>query len=175
VNTDVKASDRSVNPEDFGRFLCTIFDEWLEKDIGQVKVQIFEEALRMAFQQEHTLCIFKPECGRVPVIERNGDFYSCDHFVKLQYRLGNILETPLEILLESEAQKAFGRAKLVTLPQYCRHCDVLEMCHGECPKNRFIAAPDGEPGLNYLCAGYKMFFRHSKPFVDTVARTYEKK
>ncbi|MBN1145178.1 MAG: anaerobic sulfatase maturase [Bacteroidales bacterium] len=169
ANTDTKVSDRSVNPEDFGRFLCAIFDEWLEKDIGRVKVQIFEEALRTAFKQEHTLCIFKPECGRVPVIEQNGDFYSCDHFVNPQFRLGNIGDTTLEHLLESDAQKTFGRAKSVTLPQYCRNCEVLDMCHGECPKNRFIAAPNGEPGLNYLCAGYKMFFKHCRPFVDAVA------
>jgi uncharacterized protein len=174
INSTRSVSERSVIAEDFGRFLCAIFDEWLEKDIGKLKVQIVEEALRTAFHQEHTLCIFKPECGRVPVIERNGDFYSCDHFVKPQYRLGNILDTPLEQLLESEAQKAFGRAKSFKLPQYCCNCEVLDMCHGECPKNRFITAPDGEPGLNYLCAGYKMFFRHCRPFVDAVARTFEK-
>lgn len=170
VNSPRCVSERSVKGEVFGHFLCAIFDEWLEKDIGRVKVQIFEEALRTAFHQEHTLCIFKSECGRVPVIEQNGDFYSCDHFVKPQYRLGNIQDTPLVKLLESETQKAFGRVKKDKLPQYCSNCEVLDMCHGECPKNRFIAAPDGEPGLNYLCAGYRMFFNHCKPFVDVVAR-----
>lgn len=172
-SANATVTERSVNPEDFGRFLCAIFDEWLEKDIGRVKVQIFEEALRTAFHQEHTLCIFKPICGRVPVIERNGDFYSCDHFVEPQYRLGNIQDTSLEMMMESDAQKAFGMAKKDKLPQYCRSCEVLEMCNGECPKNRFIAAPDGEPGLNYLCAGYRMFFRHCRPFVEAVARTFE--
>lgn len=174
VNSTRSVSERSVQAKDFGHFLCVIFDEWLEKDIGQVKIQIFEEALRTAFHQEHTLCIFKPECGRVPVIERNGDFYSCDHFVNPRFRLGNIHDTPLEQLLESEAQKTFGRVKYAALPKYCCNCEVLDMCHGECPKNRLIAAPDGEPGLNYLCAGYKMFFRHCRPFVDEVARTFEK-
>ncbi len=172
-NTHARVTERSVNPEDFGRFLCAIFDEWLKKDIGRVKVQIFEEALRTAFRQEHTLCIFKPVCGRVPVIERNGDFYSCDHYVNPQYRLGNIHDTTLEKMLESDAQKAFGRAKFATLPQYCRNCEVLDMCHGECPKNRFVTAPNGEPGLNYLCAGYNMFFRHCRPFVEAVARTFK--
>ena len=170
---DADVSDRSVNPMDFGRFLCAVFDEWLEKDIGEVKVQIFEEALRTAFHQDHSLCIFKPECGCIPVIEQNGDFYSCDHFVNSQYRLGNISDKTVKQLLESDKQLAFGRAKKDNLPRCCRICEVLDMCHGECPKNRFMAASDGEPGLNYLCAGYKMFFSHCKPFVEAVAGTFE--
>jgi uncharacterized protein len=163
-------SERSVDPVDFGRFLCIIFDEWLEKDIGKVKVQIFEEALRTAFHQGHTLCIFRSECGGVPVIERNGDFYSCDHFVNPAYRLGNINDRPLKQLLESEAQRSFGRAKLDKLPGYCRNCEVLDMCNGECPKNRFISTPDGEPGLNFLCGAYKQFFNHCRPFAEEVAK-----
>jgi uncharacterized protein len=162
-------SERTVPAEAFGTFLCTIFDEWLEHDIGQVKVQIFEEAARTAFRQEHTLCIFKKTCGGVPVIEHNGDFYSCDHFVDAEHLLGNILEIPLVELLDSKEQEAFGHVKLDTLPRYCLGCEVRDMCNGECPKNRFIKTPDGEEQLNYLCAGYKKFFNHCRPFVEQVA------
>jgi uncharacterized protein len=160
---------RSVPARDFGRFLCTVFDEWLEKDIGTIKVQIFEEAARTAFNQDHTLCIFKKRCGAVPVVERNGDFFSCDHFVDQDHMLGNIGEHHLAELLGHPGQTAFGESKETTLPRYCRECAVLGMCNGECPKNRFITTPDGEPGLNYLCEGYKQFFNHCRPFVDAVA------
>jgi len=159
----------TVPAEAWGVFLCTIFDEWRDRDIGQIKVQIFEEAARTAFNQEHSLCIFRPTCGDIPVVEHNGDFYSCDHFVDAEHRLGNIKETPLVELLESPAQRAFGNAKLETLPRYCQDCEVRAMCNGECPKNRFLKTPDGEAGLNYLCAGYKRFFAHCQPFVSEVA------
>ncbi|MBN1683167.1 anaerobic sulfatase maturase [Candidatus Bathyarchaeota archaeon] len=162
-------SSLSVSAEDWGVFLCTIFDEWVSKDVGSIKVQIFEEALRTAFNQEHSLCIFRPVCGDIPVIEHNGDFYSCDHYVKPEYLLGNIETTHLGKLLENPKQKEFGRAKLETLPSYCRECDVRNMCNGECPKNRFITTPDGEKGLNYLCVGYQQFFNHCRPFVSEVA------
>ncbi len=165
----------SVSPEDFGTFLCRIFDVWKEKDIGKVKIQIVEEALRTAFGQDHTLCIFKEECGGVPVVEHNGDFYSCDHFVSPEHHLGNIRTTALADLLDSDRQKAFGRAKRDTLPRYCRECEVLDMCHGECPKNRFILTPDGEPGLNYLCAGYRKFFNHIRPFAKAVAGVWKER
>jgi uncharacterized protein len=161
-------SSLTVPAEAWGDFLCTIFDEWVNQDIGKIKVQIFEEAARTAFGQEHSLCIFRPVCGDIPVIEHNGDFYSCDHFVNDEHRLGNIIETPLVELLENPVQRAFGKAKLDSLPRYCRECEVRDMCHGECPKNRFIRTPDGKPGLNYLCAGYKRFFTHSKPFIAEV-------
>jgi uncharacterized protein len=159
----------SVPSEAWGAFLCTIFDEWRDHDIGRVKVQVFEEAARMAFDQEHSLCIFRPTCGDIPVVEHNGDFYSCDHFVDAEHRLGNIMETPLVELLESPAQRAFGRAKLEALPGYCKRCEVRAMCNGGCPKNRFLETPDGEAGLNYLCAGYRRFFNHCQPFVSEVA------
>ena len=164
----------SVPAEAWGTFLCTIFDEWRDKDIGQVKVQIFEEATRTAFNQEHSLCIFRPTCGDIPVVEHNGDFYSCDHYVDVEHRLGNIEETPLVELLESPAQRAFGRAKSETLPRYCLECGVRAMCNGGCPKNRFIMTPDGEPGLNYLCAGYRHFFTHCQPFVSKVAALWRR-
>ncbi len=164
----------SVPAEAWGEFLCTIFDEWRDHDVGRVKVQIFEEAARTAFNQEHSLCIFRPTCGDVPVVEHNGDFYSCDHYVDEEHRLGNIYKTPLVELLESPAQRAFGRAKLETLPRYCRECSVKAMCNGGCPKNRFVATPDGETGLNYLCAGYKRFFTHCQPFVSEVAALWRR-
>jgi uncharacterized protein len=168
-------SDRSVRPEDFGTFLCTAFDEWVEHDIGRVKIQVFEEALRSAFNQEHTLCIFKPVCGGVPVVEHNGDFYSCDHYVDKKHRIGNINDVSLAELLDSDSQKAFGLYKQLSLPKFCLDCEVRMMCHGECPKNRFIHTQTGEQGLNYLCAGYKKFFTHCLPFVEAVAREYSRK
>jgi uncharacterized protein len=108
------------------------------------------------------------------VVEHNGDFFSCDHFVTLEHRLGNIQETSLGELLESRAQRAFGQAKAETLPRYCQACDVLAMCHGGCPKDRFLRTPDGEEGLSYLCAGYKQFFRHCRPFVDELAKLHRR-
>jgi uncharacterized protein len=164
----------TVQAEAWGAFLCTIFDEWREQDIGRVKVQIFEEATRTAFNQEHSLCIFRPTCGDIPVVEHNGDFYSCDHYVDVEHRLGNITETPLVELLERPAQRTFGETKMETLPSYCRECGVRAMCNGGCPKNRFLETPDGEPGLNYLCAGYKRFFTHCQPFVSEVAALWRR-
>ncbi len=166
-------SDSSVPSEAFGDFLIAIFDEWKARDIGRVKVQVFEEASRTAFGLEHTLCIFKKTCGGVPVVEYSGDFYSCDHFVQKEHRLGNIREQALAALLDSPRQKAFGEAKLNSLPEYCLECEVRDMCNGECPKNRFITTPDGEEGLNYLCAGYRKFFNHCRPFVEEVARVWK--
>ncbi|UCG28410.1 MAG: anaerobic sulfatase maturase, partial [Bacteroidales bacterium] len=131
----------SVPSESFGNFLISVFDEWMEQDIGKVKVQIIEEAARSAFGQDHTLCIFKKTCGNVPVVEHNGAFYSCDHFVEPDHFLGNIMDIPLADLLDSPDQAAFGRNKLDSLPQYCLECDVRDMCNGGCPKNRFIRTP----------------------------------
>ena len=167
--TPAGVSPRSVPAEAWGDFLCAIFDEWVRQDIGSIKVQIFEEAASTAFGREHALCIFRRTCGDIPVVEKNGDFYACDHFVDAEHRFGNVLDTPLSELLDSPAQRAFGQQKQETLPAYCRKCEVLEMCNGECPKNRFALTPDGEPGLNYLCAGYQRFFTHCRPFVDQVA------
>jgi uncharacterized protein len=163
-----------VPAEALGDFLCTVFDEWKSQDIERMKVQIFEEAARTAFGQEHALCIFRKTCGNVPVIEHNGDFFSCDHFVNAKHRLGNIQETPLVDFLESPAQKAFGQAKWDTLPRHCQVCEVLEMCHGGCPKDRIIQTPDGEGGLNYLCAGYKRFFIHCRPFITELSALWRR-
>jgi len=158
-------SDRTVPAEAFGNFLCTIFDEWVSQDVEQVNVQIFEEVARTALGQEHALCVFRKTCGDVPMIEHNGDFFSCDHFVDTQHHLGNMRETPLVDLLESPTQRAFGQAKWNTLSSSCQTCEVLTFCHGGCPKDRIIQTPDGKVRLNYLCAGYKRFFTHCQPFV----------
>jgi uncharacterized protein len=125
-------------------------------------VQIFDEAARPALGMVHSLCVFRETCGQIPVIEHNGDFFPCDHYVDPEHRLGNINETPLRQLLESEAQRNFGASKRNSLPRYCLECEVLDMCNGGCPKYRFMRTPDGQPGLNYLCAGLKRFFLHSR-------------
>ncbi|NLE35931.1 MAG: anaerobic sulfatase maturase [Bacteroidales bacterium] len=166
-------TERSVGALDFGMFLAAVFDEWVTEDIGNIKIQIFEEAVRTAFNQEHTLCIFKEMCGAVPVVEMTGDFYACDHFVNEEHRIGNIMNRSLGSLLDDPRQLAFGEAKKTTMPRYCLDCQVLDMCNGECPKNRFITTPDGESGLNYLCEGYRYFFNHCRPFINEVARLWK--
>ena len=159
----------SVEPKQFGRFLCAIFDEWVRKDVGRVFVQLFDVSLEMWAGLEASLCVFRRQCGAALAIEHCGDLYSCDHFVYPENRLGNIMELPLETLVNSDQQRGFGEAKETTLPKYCRECDVRFACNGECPKHRFLTTPDGEPGLNYLCAGYKMFFRHIDPYMRFMA------
>jgi uncharacterized protein len=155
----------SVEPRQFGRFLCTIFDEWVSSDVGRYYVQLFNVSLEMWTGMEASLCVFRKQCGSALAIEHCGDLYFCDHFVYPQNRLGNIMESPLETLVNSDQQRSFGEAKESTLPRYCRECDVRFACNGECPKHRFARTPDGEAGLNYLCAGYKMFFRHIDPYM----------
>jgi uncharacterized protein len=170
-----EVSNDSVPAEAFGDFLIYIFDEWIEHDIGNIKIQLFEEAFRIAFNQEHTLCIVKKTCGGVPVLERNGDLYSCDHFVNHENLLGNINDFQLAELLDSPKQQQFGKAKYSALPNYCLNCDVLSMCNGECPKNRFIKSPSGKEELNYLCEGYKKFFRYCTPFIDAISSVWDRK
>jgi len=161
-------TERSVGAEQFGRFLIAIFDEWVRRDVGDVFVQTFDVALG-SWVGQHNLCIFSPTCGNALALEHNGDLYSCDHFVEPGYLLGNIQKTSMRELVNSEAQRAFGQHKLTSLPKYCRECEVLFACYGECPRNRFISTPDGEPGLNYLCTGYKSFFNHIDPAMKTMA------
>jgi len=173
--TENGVSPYTPSAEEFGMFLCKIFDEWIGRDAGRIMVQYFEEAARPALGLDHSLCVFRETCGRIPVLEHNGDFFPCDHYVDPGHRLGNICETPLEQMLESEAQRKFGDAKRDRLPRYCRECEVLAMCNGGCPKYRFIETPDGYPGLNYLCAGLKRFFLHSRePLARLVAGQRER-
>ena len=155
-------SDRTVAPEQWGRFLMDIFDEWVRNDVGKLFVQSFEAAVRSWLHLPSSgMCIFDPTCGHGLALEHNGDLYACDHFVEPSHLLGNILKTPMADLAASERQLRFGRSKLESLPRLCRECEVRFACHGECPKNRFLTTPEGEPGLNYLCAGYKSFFEHA--------------
>ncbi len=155
-----RVTERSVRPEQWGRFLIAVFDEWVRRDVGRVFVQTFDAALANWCGAPAGVCVFNPTCGDAMALEHNGDLYSCDHYVEPRYLLGNILETPMAELAASPAQRRFGQDKLDTLPRYCRECEVRFACHGECPKNRFTLTPDGEPGLNYLCAGYRAFFNH---------------
>jgi uncharacterized protein len=164
-----RVSAWSVDAADWGAFLCDIFDEWVRADVGRVFVQMFDVALESWYRNEASLCIFSDTCGRALAIEHNGDLYSCDHYVFPPFRLGNVMRSPIADLVASARQRDFGLAKRDTLPGFCRACPVRFACHGECPKNRFIKTPDGEPGLNYLCAGYRRFFTHIDPVMRFMA------
>ena len=164
-----RVSDWSVEPLQFGRFLTEIFDDWVRHDVGQTFVQIFDVALESWAQLPQSLCVFAPKCGQALAVEHNGDLYSCDHFVYPENKLGNLTERPLRGMLTSQQQVRFGDAKLSGLPSDCRSCDVRFACNGECPKHRFLTTSKGEYGLNYLCAGYKHFFRHIDPYMRFMA------
>ncbi|AKB50907.1 Putative arylsulfatase regulatory protein [Methanosarcina barkeri str. Wiesmoor] len=153
-------SNRSVQPEQFGNFLNHIFDEWVRNDVGKIFVQTFEASARRWLGMPSGMCVFEETCGTGLALEHNGDLYSCDHFVEPDYLLGNIMEKEISELAALEKQYRFGQDKCDTLPQVCRECEVLFACQGECPKNRFLTTPAGETGLNYLCEGWKAFFRH---------------
>jgi uncharacterized protein len=151
----------SVSPEGYGEFLCELFDEWIKNDVGRIFVQFFDAQLGLWMGRPSSLCWFAETCGQGLALEHNGDLYACDHYVYPEYRLGNILETPLEDLAASPEQRRFGDAKRDALPQACRECEMLFACRGGCPKHRFLEATDGEPGLNYFCASYQRFFAHA--------------
>jgi uncharacterized protein len=168
-------SSRSVPARAFGEFLCAVFDLWKKEDIGKILIQVFEEVTRTALGQDHSLCIFRKTCGHFPVVEHNGDFFSCDHFVDPEHCPGNIRHTPLVDLLESRFQKTFGQSKRSTLAARCRKCPVLNFCNGGCPKDRFVASGDGKHLLNYLCEGYKLFFSHCQPFVQALSLEYRRR
>ena len=160
-------TDRSATAEQYGKFLVSVFEEWVRHDVARVYVQMFDVALANWHGEPSGLCVHSKTCGGALAIEHNGDLYSCDHFVTPEYKLGNIKEKHMLKLVSSEPQVKFGNDKFDTLPKYCRECEVRFACHGGCPKDRFIKTPDGEPGLNYLCAGYKIFFNH----IDKPMRT----
>ena len=164
-------SDRSVGAEQFGRFLSTVFDEWVRNDVGTVFVQTFEATARnWVGLASSGMCVFNETCGLGVALEHNGDLYSCDHFVEPEFLIGNIGEVEMGDLVASKRQHTFGMDKRDALPQFCLDCDVRFACHGECPKNRFILTPDGEQGLNYLCAGFKHFFHHVEEPMDIIAQ-----
>jgi len=166
---EVAVSEWSVEPLQFGKFLCSIFDEWVRCDVGRHFVQIFDVALESWAGTLQSLCIFRETCGEAMAIEHNGDLYSCDHYVYPENRLGNIMEHSLATLVSSDQQRRFGLDKRDALPRYCQECEVRFACNGECPKHRFTRTPDGEWGLNYLCAGYKLFFKRIDPYMQFMA------
>lgn len=153
-------TERSVTPEQWGKFLTAVFDEWVRNDVGEVFVPSFDAALAAWLGMQSSMCIFSETCGTAIALEHNGDVYSCDHYVEPEYLLGNISERHLAEMVASPQQQAFGAAKATTLPSQCVTCEVRFACHGECPRNRFTTTADGEDGLNYLCVGYYEFFTH---------------
>jgi uncharacterized protein len=155
-------SPESVGGEEYGRFLCEIFDEWLLNDIGKTEVQLFAETAMVRSGRAASLCWMAPTCGRVLIVERDGGVYACDHYVTPERRLGDIAASGLGALVDSPEQRRFGDDKRGTLPRQCRECESLALCNGGCPKDRLSASTDGEPGLNVLCAGLKRFFVHSE-------------
>ena len=159
----------SVEARQYGEFLVRIFDEWVRKDVGRTFVQLFDMALGQWMGLGSSLCVFAERCGAAMAMEHNGDLYACDHYVYPRYKLGNLLNQSLVEMAGSEQQRKFGNDKFDSLPQYCRKCSVRFACNGECPKHRFMHTPDGEPGLNYLCPGYKRFFTHIDAHMRTMA------
>ncbi len=172
---DAAVTDWSVPPDEFGRFLITIFDEWVRNDVAKYYVQIFDTTLANYAGEMPGLCVFSETCGDALVMEHNGDLFSCDHFVYPEYLLGNIATDRMADLVKSQKQFDFGIAKRNALPLYCLKCDVRYACHGECPKHRFSFTPDGKPGLNYLCNGYKMFFHHVEPYMEFMSKELKNK
>lgn len=159
-------ADFSVTPEQWGRFLCDIFDEWVRNDVGSYFIQIFDATLANWAGVQPGLCSLAKECGHAGVMEFNGDVYSCDHFVYPEHLIGNIASHTITEMMYGEKQREFARMKHERLPQQCRECPVEFACHGECPKNRFVRDRYGNPGLNYLCQGYRQFFEHVRPYMD---------
>ena len=169
-NREIPLADASVTPEQWGNFLCTIFDDWVRHDVGKMFVEIFDCTLANWMGVLPGICAYSKECGHAGVMEHNGDVYSCDHFVFPEYKLGNIREQSLIDMLYGEKQQAFSRLKHTSLPRQCKECDMEFACHGECPKNRFEKDKYGEPGLNYLCQGYYQYYSHVAPYMDFMKR-----
>lgn len=165
-------TEESITAEDWGNFLCAIFDEWVRHDVGKYFVEIFDSVLANWVGEEPGICAYAKECANVGVMESNGDVYSCDHFVFPEYKLGNIRENSLASMFYGNRQQDFAKLKSRSLPRQCQECRFLFACNGECPKNRFISDCYGNPGLNYLCQGYLKFFRHAAPFMDWMKEEY---
>lgn len=161
---------QSVEPGAYGEFLIGVFDEWVRRDVGTVHVMNFEWALASWCQLPPSVCLFAPRCGKAAIVEHDGAVYSCDHFMYPEYKLGNLLHDDAGELMRSPAQMAFGAAKEDALPEICRRCEFRFACHGECPKNRFMQSPDGEPGWNYLCPSYLKYFRHVTQYMNAMAQ-----
>lgn len=167
---EIPLADASVTPQQWGNFLCTIFDDWVRHDVGKTFVEIFDCTLANWMGVLPGICAYSKECGHAGVMEHNGDVYSCDHFVFPEYKLGNIRELSLIDMLYGEKQQTFSRLKHTSLPRQCKECDMEFACHGECPKNRFEKDKYGEPGLNYLCQGYYQYYSHVAPYMDFMKR-----
>ena len=163
---EISLSEASVAPEQWGYFLCAIFDEWVRKDVGKIFVEIFDCTLANWMGISPGICAYSKECGHAGVMEHNGDVYSCDHFVFPEYKLGNIRDHSLIDMLYGEQQQEFSRLKHSSLPRQCKECDMEFACHGECPKNRFMKDKYGDSGLNYLCPGYYLYYQHVAPYMD---------
>jgi len=169
-----KVTDRSVSADAYGKFLITIFDKWVKTDVGTMFVPFFDSVLASYVYGSSSVCVLRPECGDALALEHTGDLYSCDHFVEPRYLLGNITKARMVELVSGEKQRSFGKGKSEGLPRYCNSCEFLFTCHGECPKNRVLMTPDGEPGLNWLCAGLKAFFAHTKRPMQMMAELLKK-
>ena len=161
-----RMADFSVTAEQWGDFLCAIFDEWVHHDVGNYYIQLFDATLANWVGQAPGICTMARECGHAGVMEFNGDVYSCDHFVYPEHKLGNLHSQTIYEIMNSPKQKEFSKMKHLMLPQQCKECNFLFACHGECPKNRFVKDKYGNPGLNYLCSGYHKFFTHVAPYMD---------
>lgn len=169
VNEGFNIPEWNVKPKEFGQFYIDVYEEWVREDVGKIYVQMFDLQLGFQMGMPSSLCVYSKTCGAAGIMEHNGDVYSCDHFVYPEHKLGNIKEKTMEEMFESEMQHKFGQDKFDKLPSYCKSCEFLERCYGGCPKHRFNKTPDGDPGLNYLCEGYKMFFAHIQPTMDYMA------
>ncbi|WP_210275248.1 anaerobic sulfatase maturase [Martelella soudanensis] len=167
--TRVRITPWSVSPKAYGEFLCGVFDEWIQQDVGHIFVQLFDVQLGLWMGGPSSLCIFAETCGQQMALEHNGDLYACDHYVYPQHLLGNIAKTSLDVLAGSRGQRQFGDDKRNTLPNCCLTCEYRFACNGGCPKHRFLETPDGEPSLNYFCASYRRFFEHAGPYLLTMA------
>lgn len=164
----------SVKAKDYGEFLVQIFDRWVHHDVGRYHVQLFDVSLGAWLGMPGGLCIYGETCGRAIILEHDGSYYACDHFVYPDFKIGHVDEGSLAEIVDSPKQTKFGNDKRDTLPSICQKCEVRFACNGACPKHRFNVTPEGEPGWNYLCAGYKRFFTHADPYFRVMAELYRR-
>lgn len=165
---DGQVTPDSVSGEEYGYFLSSVFDEWIRNDLGKIDIQLFAEMAHVWAGGTASLCWMAPTCGRVLIVEQDGGVYSCDHFVAPGYRIGDIEHSSLGAMVDLPVQQSFGNDKRDRLPSRCRSCEWLAVCNGGCPKDRFLVAENGEPGLNHLCGGFRKFFAHAQPTVKKV-------
>lgn len=165
---DGSFAPESITPKEYGEFLCKIFDLWVHRALGKFDIQIFAEMARIMAGGQASVCWMAPECGRVPIIEEDGGIYSCDHFVDPEHRIGNLMDTSLQELMNSPQQDAFGKSKKDGLTAHCKKCPWYKFCGGGCPKDRFATSPEGEEGQYYLCGGLEMLFAHAEPILEKI-------